>query len=154
MALNISTGLKRQLMHRASFADALNGGCILVFSGTQPDTADDAVPGGSVLTGRITANGGAWTAGLPANGLRYELVGNYAIREYGQQWRLKGLTNGPAAWFRAVGNAYDAGAGSVELCRIDGACYPLADPHAGLILPSLNLTTSYDRVIEGFQFTL
>lgn len=152
MALNISSGLKKRLMSNASFAEAMNGGVALLYTGAQPPTADHAATG--VLIGRVTRGGLAWTPGSPENGLRYSLAGIYALPDEDEVWRLKGLANGPVGWCRIVGNAYDSGAASVDLPRIDMTFYPLAEPRAGIILPSENITVSTDRVVDGFRFNL
>lgn len=64
MTLRYSTGLRDFLNSGGSLKQALNGGRIEVYSGTQPSSADSAVSGTLLVT--FTASSGAHTAETPA----------------------------------------------------------------------------------------
>lgn len=66
MALRISTGLRNFLLSGGSLKQAMGGGRIEVYSGTQPANADSATAGTLLVT--ITESSGAWTAETPATG--------------------------------------------------------------------------------------
>lgn len=60
MALRLSTALRNGLLARGSLKDLLDQGKLLIYSGPQPTTADDAVSG--TLLATITVASGAFTA--------------------------------------------------------------------------------------------
>ncbi len=66
MTARISTGLRNFLSESGSLKDALHGGKILVYSGSQPTTAD-AAPTGTLLC-TFTDNSGAHTNEVAATG--------------------------------------------------------------------------------------
>lgn len=66
MTARISTGLRNFLAESGSLKDALQGGKILVYSGSQPTTAD-AAPTGTLLC-TFTDNDGAHTSEVAATG--------------------------------------------------------------------------------------
>ena len=59
--IKYSTGLVDFLMSKGSWSRAFTGGCIKVRTGSQPDTADKAVGGGTLLC-TYSASGGTLTA--------------------------------------------------------------------------------------------
>jgi len=66
MALRLSTALANHVLQHGSLKNALQGGKIEVYSGTQPTTADAAVTGTLLCT--FTASSGAHTAEVLATG--------------------------------------------------------------------------------------
>lgn len=60
MAIKVSTGLANRVSDRDSFRQSINSGRLLIFSGTQPTTADLASNG--TLLATITNASGAFTA--------------------------------------------------------------------------------------------
>lgn len=59
MTLRLSTGLRNAMANSGGFASALNRGCLRIFTGSQPITADSAETG--TLLGIATASSGALT---------------------------------------------------------------------------------------------
>jgi len=57
MALRLSTGLRNHLLANGSLRNALQGGILEIYSGSQPTTADDAVTG-TLLATISNASGG------------------------------------------------------------------------------------------------
>lgn len=117
MAVMLSTGLAA--VQTAAMAAAFQYGCIEVYSGVQPSSAD--LPPNGTLLGRITADGGEWTAGSTTNGLRWLSADRYMIKDSNQSWVLTGVASGTAQWFRVLPNTLDSGAASLSSLRIDGA---------------------------------
>lgn len=59
MSLRLSTGLRNFMMHNGSFKRAFEGGKLLIYSGSQPSSADDAAAGTLLCT--VTLASGART---------------------------------------------------------------------------------------------
>lgn len=57
MALNRSTGLRNKLLDTGSFRSIMDRCLINIYSGSRPSSANDAVPGSSVLLAIISVNG-------------------------------------------------------------------------------------------------
>lgn len=66
MAILLSSALLRFAWNYGSIAQALAGGVMEIYTGTQP-TGPETAPTGTLLV-TITDNGGAWTAETPASG--------------------------------------------------------------------------------------
>lgn len=151
MTLRLSTGFQNQLLGPKAFADIFNNGCIRVFSGGQPASADSAEQG--TLVGTISNGGGPWVAGSPTNGLQFQLAGASVGQSVNQAWRLNTLLNGTAGWFRLVANPVDNGTANTLLPRIDGAIGAIgAAVELGLAKPLLVSGTQYP--INTFLFAL
>lgn len=118
MAYKYSTGFIRKTL--ATIAIELNNGCIEVYTGSPPTTADSPVKG--TLLGIITSGGLPFTAGSPTNGLQFEAnaADNTINKSSSQVWQFKALDNGTAGWLRIKANAADDGGNSTTALRIDG----------------------------------
>jgi hypothetical protein len=66
MTVRLSSGVRNALAQGLGFAGAFNRGCIQIYSGTQPATADSAVTG--TLLGTVTLSSGAYVAETQASG--------------------------------------------------------------------------------------
>jgi hypothetical protein len=123
-------------------------GVILIYSGSQPASANDAVSG--TLLGRVTVNAGAWTAGSPTNGLEFATpAARQMTKALAEVWQFTGLAEGTAGWFRFVGNAVDPGtADTTETYpRIDGR---IATTGAEMNMSNLNVVTGAVSTIDSF----
>ena len=114
--------------------------------------ADSAASG--TLLARITQNGGAWTAGLPTNGLKFVVAGPYVVGDPTQLWRMNVSATGTAGWYRLYANAADTGGASFDYPRIDGDISATAGEAAEFRLSTLALTSGSLVDIEGFFFTI
>ena len=153
MAVRISTGYAEQILGTSSFANIFLNGCIEVYSGAQPASADAAVSG--TLLARITRGGGAWSAGSPSNGLQFTHLGRYISKEPSHDWKLQGTATGVAGWFRLRANPVDTGAASTTLPRIDGTVGLVdAEGDFQLFLPNLSLTSSTTIDITSWWYAL
>lgn len=150
MSLQVSTRFKELLLGPNSFASIFEHGRILVYSGTQPISADAAATG--TLLGTITAGGLGWAPGGSAGGLAFEQSGPFILRPATQPWRLTCTQSGIAGWFRLVGAAEDAGGLSYSHPRIDGAIGIGGDVEMTLL--STNLTSGLVYDIQQFVYTL
>lgn len=103
----------------AALAATFQNGVIEIRTGPQPASANDAPTG--TLIARITRDGGVFTPGSPANGLRFTNDGRYLLKEPTDTWRVKGIATGIAGWYRLLPNALDPGTASLTAPRIDGS---------------------------------
>jgi hypothetical protein len=120
-------------------------GRILVYSGTQPDDADDA-PNGTLLA-RITQEGLTAVPGAQVGGLLLTPSSTTpTLLTHEGNWVLKGVASGTPGWWRFVWNLNDPGEASPFFPRIDGS---VAD--TVINLPS---TVNSSTEISGVQFNL
>lgn len=154
MATCCSTGFRAAILGATAFETLFSGGCIEVFSGSQPATADLAATGTRLA--RITAGGGAWVAGAATNGLQFTRSSIYALNDPAQSWILTGLATGTAGYARLIDVAGVAGDSSTAR-RIDMAV-GLNDPDVvgdyQLRLPSLAITASTLIPVSSWWFYL
>lgn len=153
MAVNVSTGFAAAILGPTSFDNLFKDGVIEVRTGVQPVNADAAPTG--IVIGYITKDGGAFSHGVPTNGLRFGRSARYAFKDPAQTWRLKGVATGVAGWFRLLRNAPDGGADSGTAPRIDGAVGltgVVADTQ--LFLDTLSITPSTNVEIPSWWFAI
>lgn len=152
MATYSSTALRALMLDK--FITAFRYGCVEVYSGAQPASADAAVTG--TLLGRVTLGGGSWSEGSSTNGLQFERDGIYVGKPTAAHWVLTGIADGTAGWFRLRANTPDAGAASESLYRVDGAIgLDGATGDYQLWLPStLTISASTSVVITSFRYAL
>jgi hypothetical protein len=146
MAWRVST--KNLNLMFGALKTALADGVILIYSGSQPASANDAVSG--TLLGRVTLNAAAWTAGAATNGLEFATpAAREMTKAVAEVWQFAGIANGTAGWFRFVGNGADAGAADTTeaLPRIDGR---IATTGAEMNMSNLNVVTGAITTIDSF----
>jgi hypothetical protein len=115
--MNLSTGLKNNLLSLMGMRPLLNGGCIWLFSSTIPTKADYE-PNGNLL-GAITNNG--LVPNLPTNGLTFGYVaGGILGKSSTETWSLYVAQEGEAGWFRFTGPKGDYAGYSTSAVRLDG----------------------------------
>lgn len=134
-----------------SLKDVLKDGKILIYSGSQPSSPDDAVAGTLLI--EITESGGAFVAGAFDNGLEFEndpLSGELE-KASGETWKGTAVASGTAGWFRFVGNAADGGAISTVLTRIDGN---IGISGADLNISDTSIVSGRVYTIDTFKITL
>ena len=147
MTVRLSTGLRNNLAGATGFAATFANGVIDIYTGTQPVSADSAISG--TLLGRVTLNSGAFTAGLPGNGLTFAAAAAGAVSKSGV-WSFAGLANGTAGWFRLKGNALDNDSASTTLPRVDGS---IATSGADLNLSNIAIAIGAPNTIDTFVWT-
>ena len=121
-------------------------GCIRVFSGAAPLTADDAEHGELLAT--ITEDGTPFVAGTGQGALNL-VAGDVAgsCKKDGV-WKLKVTKSGTAGWWRFVWNGIDHGTAGEWVPRIDGAIGQV------LVLPDNHLTMGDVWDVSSFFFII
>lgn len=146
MTLQVSTRFKELLLGPHSFEDIFNGGRIVLYTGTQPNSADLPVDG--VAVGEVSLNGTPWAPGGASGGLLFERTGVWLSKPAAATWLLRGLDTGAATWFRLYAAAADAGGLSYANARIDGAMVE------DFVLPAYTLVPATSVHIQQFLLTI
>lgn len=155
MALHFSTGLKNQMLSavKGEIADStysLKNGCLWIYSGSQPATADAAATGTALL--KITVSSGAFVHGTATNGLDFDApVAGVLNKAAAEVWSGAGLADGTAGWFRFVGNPTDDLGVTTTLPRIDGR---VSTSGAEMTLSTLSIVTGATVTIDSFAMNL
>ena len=147
MTVRLSTGLRNNLAGPLGFGSTFDKGVIYIYSGPQPLTADAPVSG--TLLGIVTKDGGAFSFGAPANGLTFDVPVGGAVSKSTDAWRLTGLAEGTAGWFRLMGNTADALGASAVKPRLDGTC---GTTGADLNVSNISIVVGAPTTIDVFQF--
>lgn len=134
-----------------SLKDTMRNGRLVLYTGSQPATADDAVTSPLVT---ITESSGDFTAGEEDNGLEFGDADDGELsKASGETWSGEATATGTAGWFRFYGNATDAGAEDTAgtLPRIDGS---VGTSGADLNMSSTSITSGATYTIDSFKLTL
>lgn len=140
MAVHLSTGLTNSLLGTSPLQTLLAGGELLIYSGAQPLSADDA-PTGTLL---VTIN----NAGA---GLNFDApVANVLSKAAAETWAASAAASGTAGWFRyqIIG---DTGAASTTAVRIDGA---IGLSGADMNISNTQITAGATQTVDAFSITL
>jgi len=119
MALRVSKAYVAKILGPYSFAEIFRYGALKVFTGAQPASANHAETG--TMLGIVSANGGAWAHGDPANGIEFILQDSVVLSALLPALGVYPIAGGAAGWGRLVANEYDPGADSYDYPRIDFA---------------------------------
>lgn len=150
MTLQVSTGFKQLILGPSSFESIFNFGCIRIFDGAQPTTADGAE--GPLLIGVVSLNGLPWDLTHLENGLSFSRSGPYVSKQAWQPWQLNVSVGGfTARWFRLIGPGGDDGSASFAFPRIDGA---IAATGGEMVLANLTPTAGTLVSIDAFLYTI
>ena len=147
MAIQVSTGLRNQMLDTGSLKNALDNGFIHIYSGSPPATADAAATGTLLLT--LTESGDGST------GLTFEASAANGVisKATAEDWQGTVSTSGLAAWYRHVGSA-DTGVSSTTEPRIQGtiaaagADMNMTDPN--LVATSVETVNSYNVALPTY----
>lgn len=148
MALQLSTGLRSQLLDTNPFRTIFNLGFLSIYSnsGALPVSADAALVGGThVLLCRISNNN--TTTGLT---FASAAINGVITKTLAETWSKAAVASGTAAFYRleAVG---DTGVLSTTQPRVQGLC-GLAGAELNLATLALVSTTVY--FVDNYSFTL
>lgn len=139
--MNLSTGLKNNLLSLMGMRPLLNGGCMWLFSEEIPTKADYEPTG--TLLGAITSNGLA--PNLPTNGLTFGFVaGGILGKSSSETWSLHVIEEGEVGWFRFTGPKGDYSIYSTSAVRLDGIV------GEELVLSNTLLTAGLVQPIKSF----
>lgn len=149
MALRLSTGAVNLLADTKGLKGVFNGGCIDIYSGGQPASADAAETGTKLM--RITI--GSSTAG--SDGVTFGTAGTGYMPKSASVWSGTVGVAGVAGWFRLYGSAGTSHTAGVTL-GADSTAYR-CDGNVGvsgsdLVLANTTLTAGATVTID--QFTL
>lgn len=149
MSLNRSTGLRNKMLDTGSFKSIMALCFINIYSGTRPASANDAVPGGSVLLATITKDGDGTT------GLSWDTAAaaGVLLKHQSHVWRDSSINaNGIAGWFRIYEAGDTPANASSSAARADGTC---GTSGADLNLSTVNLVAGTPLDISNASgFTL
>jgi hypothetical protein len=141
--IRLSSGLRNALATSYGLSVMLAYGHIQVFTGTQPDTADNTPTG--TLLGIVCTDGITPVVGDSAGGLEMQLTSPGVLQQHGN-WTLKVAVTGVAGWWRFVWAAHDDGSASLFYPRIDGS--------VGDSLTLSDLVLGAGALIEDVSFKL
>lgn len=126
---------------------ALMSGCVLmIYSGTKPASADDALGGATLLA---TYSKGGSSAPLTWS----EPSGGSATKPSGDVWSATAVATGTPTFFRYQDPA-DAGALSTTAIRIQGDVGLVSDPYVDLGLSSLAIVNGAPLTIDAGSATV
>jgi hypothetical protein len=153
MAVRLSTGLVNALAGGGagdgSFKDIFANAVIVIRTGTQPATADDAETGD--VLGMITVNGGAFVAGVATNGLNWDAaVGGVCAKPSAEEWAIIPSASGTAGYGRLYANDMTTGASTTAI-RMDLACGVGAGE---LRFSSTNLIATIKSIVNSLNITV
>lgn len=144
MAIKSSTGLADYLLVTGSLKGALDSGFIMVYTGSEPATADDAVTGTMI-----------WKIGVggSSTGLTWDAtpVSRALVKPSAATW--SGTTSsGTAGYFRVVG-ASDTGVSSTTQPRIQGGVGMVAGTSTDLYVSDTAFTAG-TKSLAAFSVAL
>lgn len=150
MTVKVSTGLRNDMLNGTGLKEAFANGVIYLYSGPQPDSADDAVQG--TLLMKITQDAGAFAFGTATNGINFDDPASGIIaKAAAENWQGVGITAGTIGWGRLMGNATDALGSSTTLPRID---FAVATSGGDVNLSSTEVEAGSPLTLDQFQFTM
>lgn len=141
MALRISTGMRTGMATTQGLKEILDGGCLDIYSGGQPTTADYAETGIKLV--RITKSSGA----VATAGLSYGTAASGIIPKSADAWSGVVLVSGVAGYFRNYGTAGTSGSSAAEK-RIDGN---VGVSGSDMVLSNTSLTLGATLTIDTFS---
>lgn len=146
--MDISTGYKNAVAEQVR--TQLDYGVIHLYTGAKPASPDDAEAGS--LLAIITNNGGAFTPGAQANGLRFGAAVDGLISILaGQTWKTDAcLATGQVGWGRFYANARTQGA-STTAVRVD---FTVSTSGADLNLVTTQCNLGLPFVIQNFSIEI
>ena len=145
MTLRVSHGLRSALLGSWGLTSMMDYGVIELYSGEQPSSASLSPTG--TLLGRITTNGDSFTPGSATGALKLIQDDDGGLTKSGV-WRLVGVANGTAGWWRWKWNLPDDNSNSLYYPRMDGAV------GESLTLGTVDITTLTDVEITGFYVNI
>jgi len=150
MTVSFSTGYRNasaggQLVAAPS-APIMEGCVIMIYSGTPPVTADDALDSATLLvTISVGGTGGGLAWGAPANGSVSKIPGDV--------WSGIAVASGTPTFYRYQAPD-DDGAQSNTRIRMQGKVGLVSDPSADLALSTMAITNGATQTIDAASATV
>lgn len=144
MTYKTSTGLRNHMLVTGSLKNALDGGSIKIYAGTEPATADASIGGATLLT-TITISSGA-------TGLSLDTVAASGVvtKPSGATWSGTNAASGTATFYRHVATG-DDGTASTTQARIQGS---VSSAGAEMNLSNPVLTSGATQTIDYYAINL
>lgn len=143
MTIRLSTAVRASLMTYTGLQALMQYGVIELYTGAQPNSADDAPTG--VRVASITRDGLPFAHGVTTAGLFVASVEPGVLTKSGR-WVVNGHAEGVAGWWRWKWNKYDNNVSTETIPRIDGAV------GSDLVLADSNITTATEFDLDRFRF--
>ena len=145
MTMKISTGLANHILAIGSVKNALDGGLLHVYAGTEPATADAALGGATLLYTYSDAGSGA--------GLNFDSAASAGVlaKDPDQVWSSLSADAGGTATFCRFVQSDDDGSASSSAVRIQG---DVATLNAFLNLNNVEITAGAPQVLNAFRLGL
>jgi len=144
MTLKISTGLRDGILNATGIKESLDGGCLRIYTGTEPATADAAIAVGNTLLCTVTndATGTGVTFAAPVAGV--------LSKTSSETWRGVNAATGTASFFR-YSTLADAGASSTTIPRIQGT---VGVSGSDLLVDSVSFTSAASTTIKSVNISM
>lgn len=139
-----------------SLVDQFRNATLKIFTGSPPESADDAEQGTELV--QITIASGAFTGGAAANGINFGQVADcilgkglsVADGETEEVWSGAASASGTAGWFRVYDNALTTGASTVKP-RIDGR---IATSGSQMNMANTTITSGATTTIDDVEIPM
>jgi len=139
-----STGLRNEMLAGQSLKDALDGGLLHIYSGTEPATADDGVGSATpILTLSVDGTGG---------GLHFAATATDGAlpKDSSEVWKGEIQTTDSVSWFRFVAPG-DTGAASTTEARIQGS---IGVAGTDMLMANTTLTATEEFTLNYYTVVL
>ena len=146
MAIRLSSGLRTSMVTEFGLERMMRFGHIKIYTGTQPQSADDPATG--VYIGKVTTDGATPAVGQLVGGLQLQQGDVAGSLSHLGNWVLTGVSTGTAGWWRFVWNSGDDNSTSLEYPRIDGLV------GESLLLDETTITPSTNILVNEFFLLL
>lgn len=148
MAFKFSTGLKNALLDTGSLKASLDGGVLVLFSGTVPSSPDDALPGDAVMLNVYTDDDQG-----PLFGLDFAASASAGTlsKAPAQPWKGTSVAAGNASFFVFAANPLDAMGASTTEKRVLGT---VGGPGADMFVQSVAIADATEYTIDYFSVTI
>jgi hypothetical protein len=137
--------MRNNMLDTDGIKSTFTSGYINIYTGSQPATADDAVPGTAVLLAIISNNG-------TATGVTFDApVAGKISKAAAETWSDTALATGSAGWFRLYRSADNPATSDTTLARIDGA---VSTSGAELNISNTSVVIAAVQTVTQFDITM
>lgn len=147
MTVRLSTGMQAAMCNGGSgggIKGSLAAGFIYIYAGVQPVSPNTGASG--TLVAKVTKDGDGST------GLTFDTTTTATIsKAAAETWRMVGLANGQAGWFRFAEAADTPTATSATAKRIDGS---VGTSGADMEIANTNIVLAAISTVDNFTITM
>lgn len=145
MTINVSTGLRTWMLSGGHFKAAMDGGLLVMYSGTPPATADDALSGNTALV-TISLTGGGGGISFATNA-----IAGVLSKAPGETWQGTNVATDTATFFRFYESGGDPALASTTEKRFQGSVGVIS---TDIILGDAALAISGVTPMDSFNVTI